>query len=482
MRLRRRQLAPLGLLLAGGALWAMVFRSQPDDGSPPFPTLPHPLAHGGPRIRSEAAAPHTVGGRRHRRQRSSSTTAPATTTTTRERRFPGQPGFRCDPHATAGGAAGGLMPNAGWRSTAPSACGPPCHGWGRPRAAPRGGGAGSSAGAQAAPIAGGQVQGFAMEAVTVLTDLSKVADVRLVATYVDPDWVATLPHPQRSLLERLIEESYQWGLPPPHVFVSQWSPPELEEQLANSGIAPDSGTRVVSRTMYEADGLPARWLGALLRSVDEIWTPSRWNARIFGDSGGLPPAMFRVLGEGIDLQRFDPTLLDRARARDRVFDRLNAAAAERSVNGSEAATAGGISESTFVFLSIFKWEVRKGWPELIEAFLAEFAHDEDVVLVLRTSPESEEFAAHLESLCDSGAIECPHGAEAVARDRVRVLGSVSETALPTLCAVPCPSQPPPARADRHPSPGTRPRTHLCCPPMARAGAGPFSRPWRWGCR
>jgi hypothetical protein len=40
----------------------------------------------------------------------------------------------------------------------------------------------------------------------------------------------------------------------------------------------------------------------------------------------------------------------------------------------------------FVFLSIFKWERRKGWDVLINAFLEEFRLDEPVSLVILTHP------------------------------------------------------------------------------------------------
>ena len=38
----------------------------------------------------------------------------------------------------------------------------------------------------------------------------------------------------------------------------------------------------------------------------------------------------------------------------------------------------------FSFLSIFKWEERKGWPVLLTAYFSEFSLKDDVVLFLLT--------------------------------------------------------------------------------------------------
>ena len=38
----------------------------------------------------------------------------------------------------------------------------------------------------------------------------------------------------------------------------------------------------------------------------------------------------------------------------------------------------------FVFISTFKWELRKGWDRLVEAFLAEFSSQDNVELYILT--------------------------------------------------------------------------------------------------
>ena len=61
----------------------------------------------------------------------------------------------------------------------------------------------------------------------------------------------------------------------------------------------------------------------------------------------------------------------------------------------------------FVFLSVFKWEARKGWDVLLDAYLAEFSARDDVLLVLRVSTDErnkEELARWLVARACSAAV------------------------------------------------------------------------------
>ena len=42
------------------------------------------------------------------------------------------------------------------------------------------------------------------------------------------------------------------------------------------------------------------------------------------------------------------------------------------------------SVKPFVFISTFKWELRKGWDRLVEAYLAEFSSIDNVELYILT--------------------------------------------------------------------------------------------------
>ena len=55
-----------------------------------------------------------------------------------------------------------------------------------------------------------------------------------------------------------------------------------------------------------------------------------------------------------------------------------------------------------MFLSVFKFEERKAWQELVSAFLREFREDEPVTLLLRTSPEpTDAVERYAEDVCRS---------------------------------------------------------------------------------
>jgi glycosyltransferase involved in cell wall biosynthesis len=110
--------------------------------------------------------------------------------------------------------------------------------------------------------------------------------------------------------------------------------------------------------MYETDGLPPGWVDRAC-AVDEIWVPSSFAAETFR-SAGVPAEKIKTLAAPIDLERFRyPSELSRR-------------------------------PSPFTFLSVFRWQYRKGWDILLQAYLAEFTPDEDVQLILHALPLKED--------------------------------------------------------------------------------------------
>jgi glycosyltransferase involved in cell wall biosynthesis len=118
----------------------------------------------------------------------------------------------------------------------------------------------------------------------------------------------------------------------------------------------------VGRAMFETDRVPDDWPLASA-ALDEIWVPSAFNVETFARSGIPRTKLVRVPG-AIDVERFT-----------RPTRRLAIPGARR-----------------FNFLSVFGWELRKGWDILLRAFLEEFTRDEDVALILHTWPPSDETA------------------------------------------------------------------------------------------
>ncbi|MDR3423861.1 MAG: glycosyltransferase [Alphaproteobacteria bacterium] len=101
---------------------------------------------------------------------------------------------------------------------------------------------------------------------------------------------------------------------------------------------------------FESDHIPKRLL-ALMDAFDEVWALTQWGQRVMIDSG-LPQAKTKTVLEGVDAKIYAP---------------------------NPRAHAG------FVFLSVAKYEKRKGIDELIQAFTQEFpaAHYPDVCLKLK---------------------------------------------------------------------------------------------------
>ncbi|KAA6420545.1 MAG: hypothetical protein FRX49_09706 [Trebouxia sp. A1-2] len=116
-----------------------------------------------------------------------------------------------------------------------------------------------------------------------------------------------------------------------------WSVPNFEWGSPNNcppnNLQPGQAF-LVGRTMFETDRLsPER--ERRCNAMDEIWVPTEFHKQVFADSGV-------------------------------------------KANKSEA--------KTVAFLSIFKWELRKGWDVLLAAYLGQFTAADNVALYMKTSP------------------------------------------------------------------------------------------------
>ena len=105
--------------------------------------------------------------------------------------------------------------------------------------------------------------------------------------------------------------------------------------------------------MFETDRLPDGW-ALRLNSLDEVWVPTEFSRGVFKAAG---VTNLRVLGEGVDHDFFRP---------------------------SPPLLVPPLFPSA-PFLSVFKWEERKGWRVLLAAFLAEFETEPLVSLVILTA-------------------------------------------------------------------------------------------------
>ncbi|ETV78216.1 hypothetical protein, variant 2 [Aphanomyces astaci] len=181
-----------------------------------------------------------------------------------------------------------------------------------------------------------------------------------------------------------------------------WNPPRYQTSLC-----PPQGTEyAIGRTMFETDRLPSGWAQRMDDIMDEIWVPTMFAKSIF-EAAGVPPNKVVVVPEAIDVEFFDP-------------------------DTATPLPIDGITEATTVFLSIFKWEERKGWKSLLKAYLAAFSRaDDDVVLVLLTNAyhSSSDFA----SLVERFALDTTEGRSMDELPRIHILPpNLPQDQLPAL--------------------------------------------------
>ena len=103
-----------------------------------------------------------------------------------------------------------------------------------------------------------------------------------------------------------------------------------------------------------------------LRTVDEIWTPSKSNYRLFSKNG-IPTSKLSIMPEGVDTTIFHPT--------GDSLDLLGMYNAQISSNHQS---------NPFVILSVLTWSWRKGWDTLLRAYYRAFTPSDNVLLVLLT--------------------------------------------------------------------------------------------------
>lgn len=113
----------------------------------------------------------------------------------------------------------------------------------------------------------------------------------------------------------------------------------------------------ILRTTFETDRIPSHW-HPCLANFDEIWVISEHNKQTFRRSG-IAPEKLRVVPSCIDTSLYCP-----------VGQSLELPAAVKK---------------RFIFLSVFDWQLRKGWDVLLRAYCHAFSTDEGAALLLKVS-------------------------------------------------------------------------------------------------
>uniref|UniRef100_A0A5B7C2R1 Uncharacterized protein n=1 Tax=Davidia involucrata TaxID=16924 RepID=A0A5B7C2R1_DAVIN len=129
---------------------------------------------------------------------------------------------------------------------------------------------------------------------------------------------------------------------------------------------------VIGRTMFETDRVNPEHVRRC-NQMDFVWVPTDFHASTFIQSGVDPSKVVKIV-QPIDVKFFDPL----------KYKPLDLSSIGTLVLGSSSTNLN--LEKEFVFLSVFKWEYRKGWDVLLKSYLKEFSKVDGVALYLLTNP------------------------------------------------------------------------------------------------
>lgn len=217
--------------------------------------------------------------------------------------------------------------------------------------------------------------GYCSEATEIAKALHKKVDRLKIQQHGDsfsPEYAKSLDESTKRILKQLMSISRGEICKSPfgcvcvcHSEPGAWSAPLPRYQTSNA--CPDPGCSYrIGRTMFETDRIPEGWSQRMM-ALDEIWVPTEFQREVF-INGGVPAERLFVVGESIDSDFYHPGKVS--------------ALPLPSLSSSDAS----FSSETFIFLSVFKWEERKGWDILLKAYFEEFSRQtDDVALVLLTN-------------------------------------------------------------------------------------------------
>nr|XP_043634114.1 uncharacterized protein LOC122605270 [Erigeron canadensis] len=147
-----------------------------------------------------------------------------------------------------------------------------------------------------------------------------------------------------------------------------WNPP-----LFQTTLCPPLNSRFsIGRTMFETDRVNPEHVKRC-NAMDMVWVPSDFHVATFVKSGVDPFKVVKVV-QAIDTELFDPVR----------YSPLDVSSLGNLVLG--LGSSGSDLRNPFVFLSVFKWEYRKGWDVLLRSYLKEFDSLDGVSLYLLTNP------------------------------------------------------------------------------------------------
>ncbi|XP_059665871.1 uncharacterized protein LOC132311785 [Cornus florida] len=152
---------------------------------------------------------------------------------------------------------------------------------------------------------------------------------------------------------------------------------------------------VIGRTMFETDRVNPEHVRRS-NKMDSVWVPTEFHVSTFVKSGVDLSKVVKIV-QPVDVKFFDPFKyrpLDLASRGTMVLGSI-----PRDLNFGKQ----------FVFLSIFKWEYRKGWDVLLKSYLKEFSRADGVALILLTNPyhSDRDFGNKIVEFVEDSDVEKP---------------------------------------------------------------------------
>lgn len=198
-----------------------------------------------------------------------------------------------------------------------------------------------------------------------------------------------------------------------------WYPP-MYEALPCPPTGYDDPVFVIGRTMFETDRITPEHVRRC-NQMDAIWVPTDFHVSTFVKSGVDRTKVVKVV-QAVDVAFFDPD--------KHVVLPLPIGVPVMVPEASSLQYADSKGKG-FAFLSVFKWEQRKGWDVLLRAFLQEFSRADDVVLYLLINAfhSDTNFSGKISRFVEESNIEEP--AEGWAKIRV-IDEHVPQSTLPCL--------------------------------------------------
>lgn len=125
-----------------------------------------------------------------------------------------------------------------------------------------------------------------------------------------------------------------------------------------------------------------------ISAVDEIWVPSQFHMDVYV-SHGIPLHMIHVIRESVNIDLFASNSSS-AINNIQYKTTLDGDASLHNIISSDGSKNTTIEDEAYIFLSIFKFERRKGWDVLLSAYWSAFDRNDNVELLIRSYKPSWE--------------------------------------------------------------------------------------------